>query len=65
MTVAVQQVLDFFERLREAERLEAASEILRRTAQLEFPPLDDETMDRLADEIFVMLDEHEAADAHS
>ncbi len=65
MTAAVQQVLDSFERLREVERLEAASEILRRTAQLEFPPLDDETMDRLADEIFVMLDEQEAADAHS
>ena len=65
MTAAVQHVLHSFDRLPTSERLEAASEILRRTATLDFPPLDDEALVLAAEELFLKLDEQEAADEHA
>ena len=65
MTAAVQHVLHSFDRLAEFERLEAASEIIRRTATLDFPPLNDEALVLAAEELFLKLDEQEAADEHA
>ena len=62
MSAAVQQLLDAFARLSEEERHVALIEILKRADQLEYPPLDDETIDRIADEAFVEYDLREAAD---
>ena len=65
MTAAVHQILQSFDRLPESERLEAASEILRRTATLDFPPIEDKALVLAAEELFLKLDEQEAADAHA
>jgi len=62
MTSTVQQFLESFDRLSADEQREAASEILQRTRDLDYPPLDDETRDRLAEEVFLELDAREAAD---
>ena len=62
MTQTAQQVLETFDRLPEPEQREVASQILRRTVQLEAPPLADETLVLAADELFLELDQREAAD---
>lgn len=62
MTASVNQLLASFDRLPEAERLEAAAEILRRALHWELPPLDDEAMALSAEELFLELDAREAAD---
>jgi hypothetical protein len=54
MTPVVQDFLTTFDRLTDSERLDLASEIFKRTAYLDFPPLTDE-------EIFLQLDQDEAA----
>jgi TorA maturation chaperone TorD len=61
MTQAVQELLDSFDRLPESERLEALSELLKRTQAFEYPPLDDETLAQIADETWQMYDADEAA----
>jgi len=63
LSAAIQGVLSAFDRLSAEEQCEAACEILRRTRELDFPPLDDETIDRIADESFVLYDAREAANA--
>jgi hypothetical protein len=65
MTSAVRQLLESFDRLSEDERREAASEMLKRAPDFDYPPLDDETVDRLAEEVFLALDAREAADGRS
>jgi hypothetical protein len=62
-TDAVQNLLSAFDSLTAEEQREAVSEILRRTSELELPPLDDDTIDRIAEESFLELDSREAADA--
>jgi hypothetical protein len=62
-TDAVQSLLSAFDHLTAEEQREAASEILRRTSDLELPPLDDDTINRIAEESFLELDSREAADA--
>jgi hypothetical protein len=64
MTRAVQELLESFDRLPESEQQEALSEILKRTQELAYPPMDDETLARIADETFQMLDADEADDGH-
>jgi len=59
----VQGLFGAFDRLTADEQREAAFEILRRTRELELPSLDDETIDRIADESFLEYDIREAADA--
>lgn len=62
MSAAVQQLLNAFERLSEDERRDALIELLMRADQLEYPPLDNETIDRIADEAFLEYELREAAD---
>jgi hypothetical protein len=62
MTVAVQQLLQSFDCLSEADKHQAAMEILRRVvpAQGELP---DSALVEAADELFRALDAEEAANA--
>jgi hypothetical protein len=59
MTTAVRDPLVSFDRLPEPERREAATEILRRAAQLDSSPLDDEELALAAGELFLELDARE------
>jgi hypothetical protein len=52
MTPVVQDLLTTFDRLTDSERLELASEILKRTASLDFPPVSDRELVLSAEEIF-------------
>ena len=60
MSVAVQNLLNAFERLAEFEKRELAFEILRRAAQFDFPPLTDEELVLNAEAIFLELDRSES-----
>jgi hypothetical protein len=61
MSTTVQEILDSFERLPEGEKRELAAEIIRRTAHLELPPLTDEDLILIAEELFLELDKREPA----
>ncbi len=61
MTPAVQNLLRSFEALSKSEKREFAFEILRRSRVFDLPPLSDEELASLADELFQNLDEREAA----
>jgi len=60
---AIQNLLNDFDRLTADEQREAVYAILRRTSDLDLPPLDDETIDRIADESFLEYDARESAGA--
>jgi len=53
-------VLESFDRLSSPEKREVLDEILRRVRDVDWPPLDDETIDRIADEAFLEYDLREA-----
>lgn len=59
MTAVVQDLLNTFNSLTDAERLDLLSEILRRTADLEFLPLSDGDLILNAEDIFLTLDQEE------
>ncbi len=59
----VRDLLGAFDRLAEPDQRDFLVEILRRTQDLELPPLDEETINRIADESFLEYDIREAADA--
>jgi hypothetical protein len=61
MTPGVQSFLITFDLLTDSEQLDLASEILKRTAYLDFPPLSDDDLVLNAEEIFLQLDEYESA----
>lgn len=61
----VQQILDSFELLTDAEKQELASEILRRTVKFDLPALTDEELVSTAEELFLELDRRESADEQS
>jgi hypothetical protein len=64
MMSAVQSVLEAFERLTDDEQRQVVREILVRTRDVvEVPPLDYETIDRIADESFLEYNAREAAGA--
>lgn len=63
MTTGANDVLKSFERLSPGEQQEVASEILRRVIDLETPPLSDDQLAQLADDLFVELDRREEEDA--
>jgi hypothetical protein len=65
MSEAVQELLNSFDRLPEPDRWEAFCQIMRRSQELEYPPLDDETLAQIADETFLMYDAEETADGQS
>ena len=64
MTIAVQQLLASFESLTDAEKQEAAAEVLRRSLRQDYGPLSEETLIAAADQLFLDLDAREAADGH-
>ena len=59
MSTATQSILESFNQLPEPEKRELAAEILRWTANLDFPPLTDEDLVIAADEFFIDLDRAE------
>ncbi|MBI1899637.1 MAG: hypothetical protein HYS13_00805 [Planctomycetia bacterium] len=65
MTKAVQQLLATFDSLTEAEKREAAAEVLRRAVELTPPELPEEALTEAAEELFRELDAREAADGRS
>ena len=62
MSTTVQLVLESFDRLEASAKREVLDEIIRRSRDLDWPPLDDETIDRIADEAFLEYDLREAND---
>ena len=62
MTVTVQNMIQSFERLSDAEKREVATEILRRSLQFDFPPLTDDEFVLNAEELFLELDKRESED---
>jgi hypothetical protein len=60
-----QVVLDSFDRLSSSDKREVLDEIVRRSRDVEWPPLDDEAIDRIADEAFLEYDLLEASDGKS
>lgn len=65
MTVAVQELLNSFESLSEAEKHQASVEILRRSQVQTAADLPEDAMVGLADDLFLALDNEEANDADS
>ncbi len=61
MTTNVRQLLKSFEQLPQAEQHEAAIEILRRSVSVEPISLDDAVLVERAEELFLSLDDEEAA----
>jgi hypothetical protein len=56
----VRDLLSAFERLTECDQREFVAAILRRTRELEWPSLDEETINRIADGSFQEYDMREA-----
>ena len=65
MSVGVQQVLDSFDGLAEADKHQVAIEILRRCAEAGAGDLPDQALIEAADELFRALDDEEARHAAS
>ncbi len=65
MSEQVRHLISEFDQLTESDQREFAAAVLRRTRDLSWSPLDDETIDRIADESFVEYDVREAADVQS
>jgi hypothetical protein len=63
VTTAVQQLLNSFDALTDAEKQEAIAEVLRRAADLTPASLSDDELVEAAEELFLALDAREAADA--
>ena len=61
MSTSVQNLLEAFQRLAPDEQREAASAILRRVSDLDYPPLDDEALAQIADQSFQEYDTRESA----
>ena len=62
MTEAVQALLDTFDALTEAEKQEAAAQLLRRVVEGESGDVPVEALVAAAEELFLELDAREAAD---
>jgi hypothetical protein len=60
MSTTVRLVLESFDRLEASDKREVLDEIIHRSRDLDWPPLDDETIDRIADEAFLEYDLREA-----
>ena len=60
MTILVEELLNPFELLTDSERLYLVWEILKRTVDLDFPPLSDDDLILNAEGIFLELDEEES-----
>jgi hypothetical protein len=62
MSSEAKSVLRSFDLLPDADKLEVATEILRRSLRGEVPPLGDEDLVAAAEELFLELDRREALD---
>ena len=62
MPTSVKDILHSFELLSEDEKKELASEIMRRTARFDLPPLTDEELISCAEGLFLELDQRESED---
>jgi hypothetical protein len=62
MSTDSQKVINSFDALPIVEQREVMAELLRKAAQWDTPPLSDDELVRLADEVFLELDRREAAD---
>ena len=62
MTQAVQTIIQSFEQLTDSDKRVVATEIFRRSLQLDYPPLTDDELVSNADELFLELDKEEAKD---
>lgn len=62
MSTKAQAVLTSFDALPEAGKYEVALEILRRTKEIEFPPLADDDLIANAEALFLELDQREVND---
>ena len=60
MTAILEELLNTFDQLTDSERMEFASEILKRVIHLDFPPLSDEDLVLNAEELFLELDRQES-----
>lgn len=63
MPTSVKDIIQSFELLSEDEKKELASEIMRRTAKFDLPPLTDGELISCADELFLELDRRESKNA--
>jgi hypothetical protein len=61
MNTAIEDMLDSFEHLSEADKPEIAAEIIRRTKDMTFPVLTDEELVLNAESLFLELDQRESA----
>ena len=62
MTKPAENIIKSFEKLPPTEQREVATEILRRTIEIQLTPLSDDELTRNAEDIFLELDRREAAD---
>ena len=62
MSTDSQQLLSSFDALPLVEQREVVAELLRKAADWETPPLTDDELARMADEVFLEMDRREAAD---
>ena len=60
MTRSVEELLNSFEKLPEAEKRELVSEIIKRSLALELPQLSDDSLIVAADQVFLQLDKDES-----
>ena len=63
MPTSVKDIIQTFELLSEDEKKELASEIMRRTAKFDLPPLTNEELIGCADELFLELYRRESKSA--
>ena len=60
MTRLVEELLNSFEKLPEAEKRELVSEIIKRSLALDLPQLSDDSLLLAADQVFLELDKDES-----
>jgi hypothetical protein len=63
MTTEAQNLIQSFDSLQEPDKIEVAAEIIRRSVALDMPPLSDEQLTTIADELFLEMDKEESKDA--
>jgi hypothetical protein len=60
MTRLVEELLNSFEKLPEAEKRDLASEIIKRSLAFDLPQLSDDSLLLAADQVFLQLDKDES-----
>jgi hypothetical protein len=65
MSARLRKFLESFDELDNSEQRQAASVILQRTVAMDSPPLTDDDLVSMAEELFLRLDAEEAADEAS